>query len=285
MPPDAEPLELVLALQGMRPDRSHFLLQLYKPLFRFVVLLDWARAHVLEPYPPGAPVFWCLGPPRQRFHYHASCFVRLLNDSTTAFPSARGLLTLHMDFWFRPSLLTKRRSTRRIWQLGPSIAPPREPRPFDAGPRCLHKGEVDASSWHWMDGLRAAGEEAVDRARRGLNWSLGEPARVCRGWVDLFYLPRRAWKDFRTLAPYFRRVFHESAVPTMLHILASSGRHPTREWLQCWGGPHDVAADPVDLMRRHVCGHKLSLHSRRDRGALAAAMREEQRILAARLGQ
>jgi len=50
------------------------------------------------------------------------------------------------------------------------------------------------------------------------------PVAACVGWSDLYHVPTEGLRPFVELASLFQRhaVFHEVAVPTILHLLASS---------------------------------------------------------------
>ena len=101
---------------------------------------------------------------------------------------------------------------------------------------------------------------------------------ACAGWVDLYHLPIGAWREVAALAAHYARhgVWHEVAVPTMLHIL-SNGSDPAREDLiaGCFGCCCCTPAkglDPARLVSQYPCGHRLNLADTRTRDAFAAVL-------------
>jgi len=101
---------------------------------------------------------------------------------------------------------------------------------------------------------------------------------ACAGWIDLFHLPVGAWREVAALAAHYARhgVWHEVAVPTMLHIL-SNGSDPAREDLiaGCFGCCCCSPAkglDPAILVAQYPCGHRLNLADARTRDAFVAML-------------
>lgn len=127
-------------------------------------------------------------------------------------------------------------------------------------------GAGGVPSWTWTRDVppaRAALRTACADGRRC------DADRLCIGWADLYYVPRRLYADFGSLA---RALAAESAnaelaVPTMLHALSSRDREqqPLRR-LPCWGFCCSTTSCP-ELMLRHACGHRMRLDLPRVRAA------------------
>jgi hypothetical protein len=89
------------------------------------------------------------------------------------------------------------------------------------------------------------------------------PSEWCVGWTDIYYIPRRFFKDYIFLAEIFGgfETFHEVAVPTIVHIIDESRRmHPfipvTDRFGDCWGSCCDGDPSELDVLW-HRCGHRL----------------------------
>jgi hypothetical protein len=85
----------------------------------------------------------------------------------------------------------------------------------------------------------------------------------CPSWSDLYYIPRQYFSDFITLAEVFAglNVFHEVAIPTILHIIDETRQsHPTRSIIErlgdCWGDCCASNPTVVDILWKR-CGHRL----------------------------
>jgi hypothetical protein len=91
-----------------------------------------------------------------------------------------------------------------------------------------------------------------------------DPTEFCVGWTDIYYIPKRFFADYIFLSQIFGgfSVFHEVAVPTIVHIIDSSRRrHPARGIIDrfgdCWGSC--CASNPaVDDVMWNRCGHRLN---------------------------
>lgn len=101
-----------------------------------------------------------------------------------------------------------------------------------------------------------------------------DPEEWCTGWSDIYYVPRHLWVDYIYLAAFFgaRDVFHEMAVPTIMHILDQSRRKRELSSIvnfigNCYGGCCAGGANLEDLLS-HRCGHKLDYAG--DRNVVAA---------------
>lgn len=94
------------------------------------------------------------------------------------------------------------------------------------------------------------------------------PDEWCTGWSDIYYIPRHLWVDYIYLAYTFaaHSVFHEMAVPTILHILDQTRRTNELSSIitfigDCYGGCCAPGAGMEDLLA-HRCGHKLDYRGR-----------------------
>jgi hypothetical protein len=82
-------------------------------------------------------------------------------------------------------------------------------------------------------------------------------------WSDIYFIPRAYFVDWIKLSNLFlaAEVFHEVAIPTMVHILDRTYRHlPSLSTVEslgdCWG--NCCARNPIreDILWRR-CGHRL----------------------------
>ena len=106
---------------------------------------------------------------------------------------------------------------------------------------------------------------------------------MCLGWADLYYVPRRLYAPFESLARAFAsaNATHaggaanaEIAVPTMLHLLAewrgaeaAAPPPPPLHRVPCWGYCCAATSCP-ELLARHACGHRMRLEQPSVRSAL-----------------
>ncbi len=84
-------------------------------------------------------------------------------------------------------------------------------------------------------------------------------------WSDIYYIPRKFFRDFIDLANIFYAfsLYHEVAVPTMLNIIDLTHRltpfHTILTRLSdCWGHCCTDVSAPSDI-KGHRCGHKINL--------------------------
>jgi len=83
-------------------------------------------------------------------------------------------------------------------------------------------------TWFWWDNSQAACASAIRTSGVAFN-------QCCFGWSDLVYLPASTHKRFRSMAWAFQGVFHEVALPTILHALAYDGV-AMLAFVDCTGG-------------------------------------------------
>jgi len=88
---------------------------------------------------------------------------------------------------------------------------------------------------------------------------------VCAGWSDLYYVPMRLAAAFGDLMHlyFWQRVFHEVAVPSILHILSGGSRE--EEVLDgCFGCcccDLEPAIDPALVLGKQECAHRVDLRA------------------------
>ncbi|KAG4441639.1 hypothetical protein IFR05_002846 [Cadophora sp. M221] len=187
-------------------------------------------------------------------------------------PEIGGLLQFHFDVWIDPMDFAEE-DYNKMW-----IAVSRHNDNAGGGPTflCLKKRE-SFSSWvgmakdrNWQYPLLEALQD-LEKANTDYTF---DPEEWCTGWSDIYYIPRHLWVDYIYLAAFFgaRDVFHEMAVPTIMHILDQSRR--TRELSSivnfigyCYGGCCAGGANMEDLLS-HRCVHKLDYAG--DRNVVAA---------------
>jgi len=92
---------------------------------------------------------------------------------------------------------------------------------------------------------------------------------VCAGWSDLYYVPIGLALEFADLMTlyYWHRVFHEVAVPSILHIL-SNGSMEEEVVSECFGCCCcDIAPqlEPAAVLRGRACAHRVNLRDERVR--------------------
>jgi hypothetical protein len=119
-------------------------------------------------------------------------------------------------------------------------------------------------TWHWWSDSSARCARAA---------SLVGIEACCYGWSDLLFLPSHAHAEFRALAEPFRDVFHEVAIPTILHHMHStesqrSGTIATPAslplpWLRlpCHGSCCSTVDSWANGARPSLCAHKVRLQA------------------------
>ena len=119
-----------------------------------------------------------------------------------------------------------------------------------------------------------------------------QPDRLCIGWADLYYVPRRHFVGFAQLASQFASTGSnaELAVPTMLQMLsetpssdaegatvrakAKPSAAETVHRPPCWGYCCSSTGCP-ELLARYPCGHRMQLAEMRVRTALQDLLRAD----------
>ncbi|XMA07251.1 hypothetical protein WAI453_000042 [Rhynchosporium graminicola] len=172
-----------------------------------------------------------------------------------------GLLQFHFDVWIDPMDFAEE-DYNKMW-----IATSRHNDNAGGGPTflCMTKRER-FDSWvglakdrNWQYPLLQA---LSDLEKTGTDFTF-DPEEWCTGWSDIYYIPRHLWVDYIYLAAFFgaREVFHEMAVPTIMHILDQSRRKRELSSIinyigNCFGGCC-AGGGKLDDILSHRCGHKL----------------------------
>ncbi|KAL3426432.1 UDP-galactose transporter [Phlyctema vagabunda] len=187
--------------------------------------------------------------------------MQLILDAPKGDPTAEidGLLYFHFDAWFDP-LAWAGSNMHNIWFPDTvDLAPPN-----GGGPRFECMTDTKKYNWWgWNEKFHHASMAAsavVDHF--DMDYTVN-PEEWCVGWTDIYYVPRRFFADYIFLSSVFGgfSVFHEVAVPTMLHIIDESRRrHPSRGVLDrfgdCWGSCCASNPDQHDILWNR-CGHRL----------------------------
>ncbi|KAL2071809.1 hypothetical protein VTL71DRAFT_13044 [Oculimacula yallundae] len=176
-------------------------------------------------------------------------------------PEIGGLLQFHFDVWIDPMDFAEEDYTK-MW-----IAVSRHNDNAGGGPTflCMKKRErFDtwvgmAKDRNWQYPLLAALSD-LEKANTDFTF---DPEEWCTGWSDIYYIPRHLWVDYIYLAAFFgaRAVFHEMAVPTIMHIIDQSRRRRELSSIisyigDCYGGCC-AGGGNIDDVISHRCGHKL----------------------------
>ncbi|KAH8819502.1 UDP-galactose transporter [Xylogone sp. PMI_703] len=170
-----------------------------------------------------------------------------------------GLLFFHFDAWIDP-LAFNGANMQNIWFPDVTDVAP----PAGGGPRFYCTNDTKAYRWWGINDklhhASLAASAVVDHF--DLDYVV-DPSKWCTGWSDIYYIPKRFFADFIFLSSIFGgfSVFHEIAVPTIVHIIDESRRrHPTRGVLDhmsdCWGSCC-ASHPPADELISRRCGHRL----------------------------
>ncbi|RFU28397.1 hypothetical protein B7463_g7933, partial [Scytalidium lignicola] len=178
-------------------------------------------------------------------------------DSKTA--EIDSLLFFHFDAWIDP-LAFNGANMHNIWFPDVfDVAPP-----AGGGPRFFCTNNTKAYNWWGINDrlhhASLAASAVVDHF--DLDYVV-DTSKWCTGWSDIYYIPKRFFADFIFLSSIFGgfSVFHEIAVPTIVHIIDESRRrHPTHGVLDhisdCWGSCC-ASHPPADEIISRRCGHRL----------------------------
>ena len=174
-------------------------------------------------------------------------------------PKINGLLYFHFDAWINP-LAWAGADANTIWF--PSILDVRPP--SGGGPEfhCMTNPQV-YGWWGWDQGFHKAVMAAQEVIQRmGLPFVVN-PKEWCSGWSDIYYVPRRFFADYILLSEVMGQfqAFHETAVPTMMHIIDQSRRsNKYRSAMDligdCWGSCCASNPNEYDVLSSR-CGHRI----------------------------
>jgi hypothetical protein len=175
-------------------------------------------------------------------------------------PEITGLLYFHFDSWVDP-LAFANENPNNIWF--PTVLNTRNYKGIH-GPRFMCMTDPkDYPWWGWDRGLHTQTIKTLEKLKElGLDYTYKE-GEWCISWTDVYYIPRRFFADYIFLSYLFGCIdlFHEVAIPTMLHIIDQSRRsnpfEPILDLLgDCFGFCCDSSATLNDVLW-HRCGHRL----------------------------
>lgn len=174
-----------------------------------------------------------------------------------------GIFYFHFDAWIDP-LAFGQNNLENMWF--PTTGKARNYTYMGPNFLCMN----DTKDWEgWWAFDRGHHLDTLDGLRELEAMNLGYQFRAdewCIGWSDLYYIPRRFFRDFIFLTGVLsrggRRSLHEIAIPTILHIIDQSRRSspftPILEQIgDCFGSCCDDTATPHDVIWAR-CGHRLN---------------------------
>ncbi|KAK1964718.1 UDP-galactose transporter [Colletotrichum sublineola] len=175
-------------------------------------------------------------------------------------PEIDGLMYYHFDAWVDPFGWIGMNPYNIHFPSVIDTAPPSH-----GGPEymCL----TDTANYNWwgwgQDFHRTAMAAASVVDNFGLEYKIRRD-EFCVGWSDIYYIPRRFFADYIFLSEIFAGfgVFHEVAIPTMVHIIDQSRRrNPYRSIVDhisdCWGNCCSSNPKIRDVLGTR-CGHRLN---------------------------
>ena len=146
-----------------------------------------------------------------------------------------GILFFHMDMFVNVAHLRTFDLTRN-WVLRDGF--PKGGR----SPKCFLATSQDRNKWFWWDKSRSLCSNACARTNI---------SHCCYGWSDMFYIARSYIDRAAFLFFKFRKVHHEVAVPTILHVWESSCSSVLRRMLRT----------KYRSNAQTLCGHRIDLTS------------------------
>ncbi|OLN96061.1 CMP-sialic acid transporter 2 [Colletotrichum chlorophyti] len=175
-------------------------------------------------------------------------------------PEIDGLMYYHFDAWIDPLAWTGMNPYNIHFPAILDTAPPSH-----GGPQymCL----TDTKNYNWWGWGQDFHRTAMAAAAVVDNFDLDYTVKRdewCVGWSDIYYIPRRFFADFIFLSEVFAGfgVFHEVAIPTIVHIIDQSRRrNPYRPIIDhisdCWGNCCSSNPKVRDVLGTR-CGHRLN---------------------------
>ena len=181
--------------------------------------------------------------------------------------SVEGLIWYHFDSWIEP-LGFHDMDFSKIWILDSS----------DPQFECV-KNEKMLENWSWVSwGKHNAVREASHEIAELYPEYKFDPQEFCAGWSDMYYIPRKHFKDFVKLGRVFAKhnAYHEISVPTMFHIIDQTYRkHPAMSelyrWGDCWGNCCKSNPRKYEVSVNHATVYALKLITIRS-SAIAVAI-------------
>ncbi|PNS19648.1 UDP-galactose transporter [Sphaceloma murrayae] len=176
-----------------------------------------------------------------------------------------GLFYFHFDAWIDPMGFSTE-NIEKIW--------------FPDGENPRFECMTNTSDYnHWTFGgndpqsyraTNATADVVKHLVNSGLRSRINQ-REWCVGWADIYYIPRRYFKDYISLSRVFfaHDVMHEVAIPTMIRIIDLMRRSNvmnTHEVLthlsDCWGSCCSDDPHGTDLLW-HRCGHRLDFSNKK----------------------
>ncbi|KAG5744533.1 hypothetical protein H9Q72_013221 [Fusarium xylarioides] len=195
-------------------------------------------------------------------------------------PEIDGLFYYHFDAWIDP-LAWGGIDRNKIYF--PMTWPEMKP----VGPQFSCMNDTKGYDWGGWGGphyhLKAQLASAqLDHLDLGFKIDINE---FCVGWSDIYFIPRKFFKDYIIAAPIFKSfdVFHEVGIPTMLHIIEQSHREspyvPAMElFSDCWGYCCKDNPSIYDVTT-YRCGHRLDYRNEQVTGAFYEKLDAEAKFL------
>ncbi|TEA11053.1 CMP-sialic acid transporter 2 [Colletotrichum sidae] len=175
-------------------------------------------------------------------------------------PDIDGLMYYHFDAWIDPLGWTGMNPYNIHFPAIIDTAPPSH-----GGPEYMCLTEIkNYNWWGWgQDFHRTAMAAAAVVDNFDLEYKVRRD-EFCVGWSDIYYIPRRFFADYIFLSEIFAGfgVFHEVAIPTIVHIIDESRRrNPHRSIIDhlsdCWGNCCSSNPKVRDVLGAR-CGHRLN---------------------------
>jgi hypothetical protein len=243
----------------------HFSMPDHTPPSEFDAFGNHNKDHV-----PGEPIphnlTYDTWPAAELVYLQLARTMRLILETPKTAPGGAseidGLLYFHFDAWIDPMAYADA-NMENMWF--PDVVDKNPPR--GGGPQYECMTETSRYNWWGFDeehenfqASAMAAASVVDNFQMGF---VVNPSEWCVGWTDIYYIPRRFFKDYIFLSEIFGgfEVFHEVAVPTIIHIIDESRRsHPfipvTDRFGECFGSCCDGNPSEADVLW-HRCGHRL----------------------------
>ncbi|TQV90396.1 cmp-sialic acid transporter [Cordyceps javanica] len=132
-----------------------------------------------------------------------------------------GMLYFHFDAWIDPLAWTGMDlESIHFPFISPALAPV-------AGPVTLCMSNTSELAWHgWSSGMHEKAMQAAAALKQKSTEYVVNEREWCVGWSDIYFIPRRFFKDFIYLSEVFleQDLFHEVAIPTIVHIIDQTRR-------------------------------------------------------------
>lgn len=199
-------------------------------------------------------------------------------------PDINGLFYFHFDAWIDPSGWINQ-NYDNIWYPSVSANGYFDP---SYGPWFICMTDRAEYPWFGWDDVRSWHKKSLEAiAEISSKEFPGDYKRneFCVGWSDIYFIPRRFFKDFISLSKLFAKfeVMHEAAIPTMLHIIDQSRREsiltPVLDRFgDCWGSCCAENPEIHDVLWAR-CGHKLDYTNESVTNAFYNKLDEQAKIL------